>query len=129
MATLLDRDMLLDIKAAGADIIGIGMDAATEELFEQHRGRQVKGPHDWHHHWDIARQARELYGPHKVNLHIIIGLGETDRDLVDMFVQCHAEDIACYLFSFNPEPGTVLADQPRTPIDRHRRIQLVQPPL
>ena len=126
LATLLDRDMLMDIKDAGADIIGIGMDAATEELFIKHRGRGARGPHKWDQHWEIARLARELYGPYKVNLHIIIGLGETDRELVDMFTDCHSQQIACYLFSFNPEPGTVLADQPRTRLDRHRRIQLVK---
>ena len=107
MATLLDKDMLADIMEAGADIIGIGMDAATEELCIKHRGSGVKGPHDWQQHWEIARLAREMYGPHKVNLHIVVGLGETDAELVDMFYLCHAEQIACYLFSFNAEPGTV----------------------
>lgn len=126
MATLLDKDVLADIKAAGADIIGIGMDAATEDLFEANRGKGAKGPHNWDQHREIARLAREMYGPYKVNLHIIIGLGETDADLVEIFYNCHAQQIAAYLFSFNPEPGTVLEEKPREPIDRHRRIQLVK---
>ena len=125
-ATLLDEDVLQEIKAAGADIIGIGMDAATEEIFYNTRGKGAKGPHDWDYHWKIARLAREMYGPFKVNCHIIIGLGETDQDLVNMFFKCYAEQIACYLFSFNPEPGTVMQDVSRQPIDRHRRIQLVK---
>lgn len=126
MATLLDHDMLADIKSTGADIIGIGMDAATEELFEQHRGRGAKGPHKWDQHWEIARLAREMYGPYKVNLHIVVGLGENDADLFKLFYQCHQEQIAVYLFSFNPEPGTVMENIPRQPIDRLRRIQLVK---
>ena len=62
----------------------------------------------------------------KVNCHIIVGLGETDRELVDMFFQLKKEQIAGYLFSFNPEPGTVMQDLSRSPIHRMRRIQLVK---
>lgn len=52
--------------------------------------------------------------------------GETDRDLCNLFYQLNAEQIAGYLFSFNPEPGTATQDLPRQPIHRHRRIQLVK---
>ena len=37
-----------------------------------------------------------------------------------------SEEIAGYLFSFNPEPGTTLQDQTRQPIKRHRRVQLAK---
>ena len=37
-----------------------------------------------------------------------------------------SEEIAAYLFSFNPEPGTIMENTPRTPITRTRRIQLVK---
>ena len=67
-----------------------------------------------------------MYGPFKVNCHIIIGLGETDQDLVDMFFKCYSQEIACYLFSFNPAPGTVMGNAPRQPIKRHRRVQLAK---
>lgn len=126
MATLLDRYVLEEIRGAGADIIGIGMDAASEDIFFNTRGRGAKGPHDWDYHWEVARLARKMYGPFKVNCHVIIGLGETDEDLVNIFYRCFNEQIACYLFSFNPEPGTVMEDMPRQPIHRHRRIQLVK---
>ena len=126
MATLLDKNILQEIKKAGADIIGIGMDAATEEIFYNTRGKGAKGPHDWDYHWEVVYMARDMYGPFKVNCHIIIGLGETDQNLVDMFYKCFSQKIACYLFSFNPEPGTVMENTPRQPIKRHRRIQLVK---
>ncbi|MCH8927099.1 MAG: radical SAM protein [Candidatus Marinimicrobia bacterium] len=125
-ATLMDRQVLAEIKEAGADIIGIGMDAATEEIFYNTRGKGAKGPHDWNYHWEIVNLAREMYGAYKVNCHIIIGLGETDRDLTNIFYKCKEEQLSCYLFSFNPEPGTALQDSERQPIARHRRIQLVK---
>ncbi|MBG56292.1 MAG: radical SAM protein [Deltaproteobacteria bacterium] len=125
-ATLLNDEWLVKIKEAGADIIGVGLDAASEELFYSTRGKGTKGPHDWKKHWKIIRKAREMYGPMKVNCHLIVGLGESDRDLVEMFYLLKSEEIAAYLFSFNPEPGTIMENTPRTPITRTRRIQLVK---
>ena len=125
-ATTLNEERLYVLKEAGVDIIGVGLDAVTEELFEETRGKGAKGPHNWEYHWRIVRAAREIYGAMKVNCHIIVGLGETDKELVDMFYQLKSEQIAGYLFSFNPEPGTVMQDLSRSPIHRMRRIQLVK---
>src|SRR5512138_3445466 len=60
----------------------------------------------------------------KVNCHIIVGLGETDRELVDLFYQLKEEQIAGYLFSFNPEPETAMQNAPRAPLHRLRRPAL-----
>jgi biotin synthase-related radical SAM superfamily protein len=125
-ATTLDEERLEAIREAGADIIGVGLDAASSEVFYAARGRGARGPHDWDYHWRIVRAARRLFGPYKVNCHIIVGLGETDRDLVELFYQLKSEQIAGYLFSFNPEPGTVMQAAPRAPLHRWRRIQLVK---
>ena len=40
----LNEERLETIRAAGADIIGIGLDAASQELFYNTRGRGVRGP-------------------------------------------------------------------------------------
>jgi len=125
-AGTLDEERLGVVKDAGADIIGIGLDAASRQVFHDTRGRGVRGPHDWDHHWDIARAARRMFGPWKVNFHVIVGLGETDRELADLFFSLKQEEIAAYLFSFNPEPGTVMQDVERAPIRRTRRVQLVK---
>lgn len=125
-ATTLNEERLHVIKEAGADIIGVGLDAASEEVFYHTRGKGTKGPHTWEYHWHIIRAARRIYGPMNVNCHIIVGLGETDLELVDLFYQLQSEQIAGYLFSFNPEPGTVMQDVSKAPIHRLRRIQLIK---
>jgi biotin synthase len=125
-ATMLDERRLLAIRNAGADIVGIGLDAASEEVFFRTRGRGARGPHSWTQHWEIARLARGIFGPMKVNCHVMVGLGETDEDLVDLFYRLRAEAIAAYLFSFNPEPGTAMSADPRAPLVRWRRIQLTK---
>ncbi len=124
--TTLTEARLPAIKEAGADIVGVGLDAASKDVFDRTRGKGAKGPHDWDQHFRIVRAARELFGPWKVNCHVIVGLGETDRELVDLFYLLHGEQIAAYLFSFNPEPGTAMQDVERVPIHRTRRIQLVK---
>ncbi len=125
-APTLNEERLRELRDAGADIVGIGLDAASRDVFHDTRGRGVRGPHDWDQHWEIARAARRIFGPWKVNFHVIVGLGETDAELVELFYALHAEEIAAYLFSFNPEPGTRMHDVPRAPIERTRRIQLVK---
>lgn len=125
-ATTLDTHWLTRIREAGVDMIGFGLDAASEELFDKTRGRGVRGPHDWKQHWGIILAARDIYGPLRVNCHIIAGLGETERDLVDLFYRLRREQIAGYLFSFNPEPGSAMQHAARQPITRWRRVQLVK---
>ena len=85
MATLLDEGRLARIQQAGDDIVGVGLDAASEKVFGRTRGRGVRGPHSWSQHWQILQTARRLYGPYKVNAHLIVGLGETDRELIEIF--------------------------------------------
>jgi biotin synthase-related radical SAM superfamily protein len=123
-ASLLDHDRLAQIKHGGADIIGIGLDAASEEVFYRTRGKGARGPHDWHYHWKIVETARRLYGPMNVNCHILVGLGESDRDLIDLFYKLKSMQVAGYLFSFTPEPDTAMRAVPRAPLQRWRRIQL-----
>ncbi len=125
-ATTLDTEKLAVVQASGVDIVGIGLDAATPELFDKVRGRSSRSPHSWTHHWDIVRAARERFGPMKVNCHVMVGLGETDRDLAVLFDRLKRQQVAAYLFSFNPEEGTDMGDQPRAPMVRWRRVQLVK---
>ncbi|MDH4224045.1 MAG: radical SAM protein, partial [Deltaproteobacteria bacterium] len=125
-ASLLDEDKLVSIQATGVDIIGVGLDAANPDVFHNTRGKGTKGPHDWEHHWKVVRQARRMFGPLKVNCHVMVGLGETDRDLMELFANLKSEQIAAYLFSFNPEEGTPMDSTPRAPLHRMRRIQLIK---
>lgn len=125
-ATTLNEERVYEVKEAGADIMGVGLDGASEEVFYNTRGKGAKGPHDWDYHWKIVRKAREVFGPYNINCHVVVGLGESDKELVDLFHQLHSEEIAGYLFSFNPEPGTEMENSERAPIHRLRRIQFVK---
>lgn len=124
----LNRARLERFRDLGVDMIGFGIDAVTEDLFRRHRSDVPAGGAGlrWEQYWEIVGHARDLFGPWKVNCHTLVGLGETDRDMVDIFLRLRSQQIWSYLFCFNPEPDSRLADHPKSPLVRWRRIQLAK---
>jgi biotin synthase len=122
----LNEERLRALKEAGAEMIGIGLDAVTEELFRAIRSDVPKGGLDWDNYWQIVDQARQIFGPWKVNCHTLVGLGENDRHLMDLFARLLERQIFSYLFCFNPEPDSRMAEAPKSSVARWRRIQLAK---
>lgn len=123
----LTRRRLADFKDLGVDMIGIGLDAVTEDLFRRHRTEVPSGGGlSWDKYWEVVNDARDLFGPWKVNCHTLVGLGETDRELVDLFIRLCDREIFPYLFCFNPEPDSRLSAEPKSTVTRWRRIQLAK---
>jgi lipoyl synthase len=122
----LNERRLQAFKDAGADMIGIGLDAVTEDLFRTLRTDVPKGGLKWGQYWRIVDSAREIFGPWKVNCHTLVGLGETDADLMAIFERLLERQIFSYLFCFNPEPDSRMGDRDKTPLERWRRIQLAK---
>jgi biotin synthase len=119
------EDGLSAFKTAGVDIVGVAIDAASQEVFEKTRGRAVASPLRWDVYWRTMEAARRLFGPWRVNCHVVVGLGETDYDLVQLFGKLREAEIASYLFSFYPEPGSEMEKHPRPNLRRWRRLQLL----
>ncbi len=123
---LMDETDLRALKATGVDIVGIGLDAASERIFERRRGREVGGPLSWAQYWRTVETARALFAPFHVNCHLIVGLGETDAEMVDTLFRLRRMEVAAYLFCFYPEPGTRMQHARRPSLVRWRRLQLVK---
>jgi biotin synthase-related radical SAM superfamily protein len=122
----LNRERLETFKSLGVDMIGIGLDAVTEELFRNIRTNVPAGGLKWEKYWEVVNDARDIFGPWKVNVHTLVGLGETDRDLIGIFLRLRDRQIFSYLFCFNPEPDSRMADHPKSPLSRWRRVQLAK---
>jgi biotin synthase-related radical SAM superfamily protein len=122
----LNRDRLETFKALGVDMIGIGLDAVTEDLFRNIRTNVPAGGLKWAKYWDVVADARQIFGPWKVNVHTLVGLGETDQDLIEIFTRLRDQQIFSYLFCFNPEPDSRMGSHPKSPIARWRRAQLAR---
>lgn len=124
----LNRRKLEQFAGLGVDMIGIGLDAVTEELFRSHRTVVPAGGAglSWDKYWSVVTDARDLFGPWKVNCHLLVGLGERDVELMELVTSLHAHQVLSYLFCFNPEPDSRLGGQPKAPLRRWRRIQLAR---
>lgn len=123
---LMSAERLREMRDLGVDMIGIGLDAATPPLFERRRGRRVRGPLEWDQYWEVIRQARQIFGPWRVNCHVVVGLGETDAELLNLIFELRSRQVHAFLFSFYPEPDSALAHRPPPPLVRWRRLQLVK---
>jgi len=122
----LRREGLESFRSTGVDMIGIGLDTVTEALFGDIRTRVPAGGLKWDKYWQVVTDAREVFGPWKVNVHTVVGLGESDHDLVSLFVSLRDRQVFSYLFCFNPEPGTRMAAHPKPTLVRWRRLQLAR---
>ena len=120
------KDSLAAMKKAGADRVGIAIDTATPELFNQLRGKGVGGPHQWNHYWDVVQMSVDVFGRFQVGIHLIVGLGETEKEMVETIQQGQDIGVHTHLFSFFPEKGSPMEEQSPPPIDRYRRIQLAR---
>jgi biotin synthase len=121
-----DEGSLEAMKKTGADRAGIAIDAATPELFDRLRGKGVGGPHRWEHYWDVVRMAVGVFGKFHAGIHLIVGLGETEKEMVDAIQKGQDMGAHTHLFSFYPEKGSPMEQQPLPPISQYRRIQLAR---
>jgi len=125
--TVMDgRRDLERIRRAGADRIGIAIDAVTPELFEKHRAGGVRGPHRWEVYMQSLEDAVCVFGPYMVGVHLIVGLGETERQMVDFIDWTNKISVATHLFSFFPESGSLLDAHPQPALKHYRHIQLAR---
>lgn len=120
------KEDLLKIREAGADRVGIAIDTATEELFDRHRGSGVNGPHKWSRYWEAVADAVEVFGRYKVGVHLIVGLGETEEEMVRAIARAHRMGALTHLFSFFPESGSLLEELPQPLLGHYRRVQLAR---
>lgn len=111
--SLADVRMLLE---AGAQRVTIALDAANERVY-----RETKTG-DWARTWGLLLEAARAF-PGRLGTHLIVGLGETEREMTERIQAAHDEGIAVALFAFTPVLGTRLAHQQPPELAHYRRMQ------
>ncbi len=124
--TILDRDFLGEAKDRGADKIGVALDLATPELFDQYRGKGVSGPHVWEKYWKFMEDSLEVFGARNVGAHLMVGMGETEKEMVTLMDRLWRMGVDNHLFSFFAEEGSSLGNRPQPPWPTYLRIQLAR---
>ena len=111
---------------AGVERISIPLDACTEDLFNKVKGRSVGSLYVWEKQFKLLNEAAEVFGKDKVSTHLIAGLGETEKEMVETIQRCVDMGILPALFAFTPIPGTALENNSQPPVLAYRSIQLAR---
>ena len=111
-------------ESIGVDMIGIGLDAVTEELFADIRTEVSAGGLKWDgvlawRHWRTG-SLRGLEGRRADRGRA----GRDRRRLVSLFVALRDRQNLLVLFCFNPEPVTRMAARPKPTLMCWRRLRL-----
>ncbi len=111
---------------SGVDRIGIALDAATEKLFDKVKGHSAGGPYSWQEEFVHLRAAVGVFGEGNVSTHLIVGLGETEKEAAELLQQCVDMGILPGLFAFTPVRGTALGGKRQPSLESYRRVQLAR---
>jgi biotin synthase-related radical SAM superfamily protein len=124
--TTMTRADVKRLRDMGSDIFTVALDAATPELFDRTRGKGVQSPHTWKKYWDTLLEARDIFGPQKFGAHIIVGMGETEYEVMKVVQELVDLGGHSHMFCFFPEKGSLMDHLPATPRDQWRRVQLAR---
>lgn len=124
--TTMTRLDVQELKDLGAEIFTVALDAANPEIFDRTRGRGVQSPHSWAKYWEILHAAAEIFGPKRFGAHLIVGMGETEHDVLTQVQALRDLGGHSHMFAFFPEKGSLMDHLPAVPRPQWRRVQLAR---
>ena len=122
----LNRGNIVRLADAGVDRLGIALDAATEPLFEKVKGSGAGGMYRWRDQFRQLEEAIAVFGRGNVSTHVIVGLGESEKEAVEVVQRCVDMSVLPALFAFTPVRGTALEANSPPPLQSYRRVQLAR---
>ena len=122
----INRDNIVRLEKAGVNRLGIALDAASEAIFNKVKGKGTGGRYVWQNQFLLLNQALDVLGEGNVSTHIIVGLGETEKDAVEVIQICVDMGVLPALFAFTPIRGTTLENNSPPKIEAYSRLQLAR---
>lgn len=101
---------------AGAERVTIALDAACERVYREAKGGA----------WLQTLALLEICAQHfpgRIGTHLIAGLGETERELIERMQAMHDLGVTIGLFAFTPATGVAWAERQPPSLASYRRIQ------
>ncbi|MHA1731070.1 MAG: radical SAM protein [Promethearchaeota archaeon] len=120
----LSREQLAALRKSGVQRVGIALDACTPELFDAVKGKRSGSPYSWEGHMAAIRDALEVFGRAFVSTHFIVGLGESEVELLEQVQEVVDLGVTPSLFAFTPVKGTALAGRSQPDELKYRKAQL-----
>jgi biotin synthase len=118
----LNKENITLLRTAGVNRIGIALDGTTEAIFNRVKG----GCYSWTQQFKLFEVALSVFGRDNVSTHVIVGLGETEKEAVETIERCVDMGVLPALFAFTPIRGTVLWHSPPPKLESYRRVQLAR---
>jgi biotin synthase-related radical SAM superfamily protein len=106
-----------ELIAAGAEKVCIALDGATPDIYGEAKGG------NWEQRWSLLIECAAAL-PDKITTHLIVGLGETEEEMVNRIAECLKRGIDVGLFAFTPISGTAWAHRMPPSIGHYRRVQI-----
>lgn len=100
----------------GADRVSLALDAACARVFARHKGRS------WDQKVKLIREAALAF-PGRISTHLIVGLGETEEEMLYTVQQMIDLGVTVAMFAFTPVKGTYLEHANPPALSQYRRIQ------
>ncbi len=101
----------------GIERLGMATDVVNEKFYELYRGGSFKK------HVELLEKVSKAF-QHRITTHVIVGLGESEKETVEFIQQMHDIGVSIGLFAFTPVKGTKLEDRKDPPFESYRRIQI-----
>lgn len=111
-----DIDKLFEM---GATEVGLAIDVIDPDQFREIRG----GNFEFHKNF-IIKVAQKY--PGKIATHIIIGMGETEKQAYDIMTELHESKVILAIFAFTPVRGSKLEHYPSPDISSYRRVKVAE---
>ena len=121
----LRKDQVAELRNLGVERLSVPLDGVSPRVFEEVKGGGIAGPYRWNEQVEALSNAVEVFGKGHVTTHIIVGLGESDREAVELMFKMNDMGVLTSLFAFTPLKGTALEDRPRPSLTRYRLLQAV----
>jgi biotin synthase-related radical SAM superfamily protein len=120
------EEEMRELHKAEVNRVSVALDTATSTLFEEVKGVRAQSPYSWEKHRNALKEAVQVFGRNSVSTHLIVGLGENEKQLAENIQWCVDTGIYPSLFAFTPIPGTVLENMHQPKLATYRRVQLAR---
>lgn len=121
----LREDQVATLRELGVERLSIPLDGASPRVFDEVKGTGVDGPYRWDEQLRALYEAVKVFGEGNVTTHLIVGLGESEREAVELMFKMKNMGVLTSLFAFTPLKGTALEGRPRPSLTRYRVLQAV----
>lgn len=112
--TLEEVQELLDL---GVEHVSIALDAATSDIYDQSKDGS------WAERFSLLCESAKKF-PGRITTHLIVGLGESEEEMVSCLQTMHDKGIRVALFAFTPIKGTRMEGTKHPEMACYRRIQV-----